>query len=166
MINSKEQYLSFILQEELYGIELFSVKELIRIPDVSRIPGMPDYVKGVINLRSKIIPVIDLRLRFGLAEQAYNDRTSVIIVEIPKDNEMQLCGFVADTAKEVLKISSENISPPDCLQLDGIEYLKGIGNVDGDLIRLLNADRIITPDEQELLMQEASTNNQRRSDYV
>jgi purine-binding chemotaxis protein CheW len=166
MINSNEQYLSFILQEELYGIELFSVKELIRIPDVSRIPGMPDYVKGVINLRSKIIPVIDLRLRFGLVEKAYNDRTSVIIVEIPKDNEMQLCGFVADTAKEVLKISSENISPPDCLQLDGIEYLKGIGNVDGDLIRLLNADRIIAPDEQELLIQEASINNQRRSDYV
>jgi purine-binding chemotaxis protein CheW len=166
MINSNEQYLSFILQEELYGIELFSVKELIRIPDVSRIPGMPDYMKGVINLRSKIIPVIDLRLRFGLAEQAYDDRTSVIIVEIPKDNEMQLCGFVADTAKEVLKISSENISPPDCLQLDGIEYLKGIGNVDGDLIRLLNADRIIATDEQELLIQEAIINNQRRSDYV
>lgn len=166
MINSNEQYLSFILQEELYGIELFSVKELIRIPDVSRIPGMPDYVKGVINLRSKIIPVIDLRLRFGLAEQAYNDRTSVIIVELPKDNEMQLCGFVADMAKEVLKISSEDISPPDCLQFEGIEYLKGIGNVDGHLIRLLNADRIIAPDEQELLIQEVSINNQRRSDYV
>ena len=153
-------------QEELYAIELSSIKELIRIPEVSYIPGMPVYVKGVINLRGKIIPVIDLRARFGLEEQEYNDRTSVIIVEIPVDGEIRLCGFVTDIAREVLKIPTEHISPPECLQMDGIEYLRGIGNVDGELVRLLNADRIMASDEQEVVMLETCADEQRRANHV
>lgn len=137
------KYLTFSLADEVYGLPIITVREIIGMMDITSIPGMPGFIKGVINLRGKIIPVMDLRLKFGFEGRDYDSRTSIIVVESASANGGKSIGCIVDSVREVQNIGDENISPPPANDTNkGNLILSGIGKVDAQVILLLNADEI------------------------
>ncbi len=144
----KGRYLTFILDKETYGIEIQYVIEIIGIQTYTVIPEMPDYVKGIINLRGKIIPLMDVRIRFKKAEKEYNDRTCVIVVDI----DGMSIGLIVDSVAEVLTIADEDrVEPPQMNQNDSNGYIKMIGKVGSDVKLLLDCTRLLSENEVENL---------------
>ncbi|WP_054694609.1 chemotaxis protein CheW [Syntrophomonas palmitatica] len=139
----KGKYLVFMVDKEEYGIEIKFVTEIIGIQSITPIPDLPEYIKGVINLRGKIIPVMDIRLRFGKEARSYDDRTCVIVVD--KDNIS--VGLVVDSVSEVTSISDEEISPPPRLNKSFHKYIKGIGKSANEVKLLLDCERIVESSE-------------------
>lgn len=144
----KGRYLIFSLGRETYGIEIKYVTEIIGIQPITEIPELPVYIKGIINLRGKIIPVIDVRLRFKKEPSEYNDRTCVIVVEINS-----ICiGLIVDSVAEVLAIQDENIvEPPQMNKGGNNRYIKNIGKVGEDVKLLLDCEKLLSDDELESL---------------
>jgi len=128
------KYLFFRIGKESYGIGIRYVIEIIELQTISLVPDLPDYVKGVINLRGKVIPIVDLRLRFDMEERAYDNRTCIIITEV----DHVLVGCLVDTVEEVMEILEKNIEPPPKFKtISGKDqYISGMGKV-GDAIKIL-----------------------------
>jgi purine-binding chemotaxis protein CheW len=139
------QLIGFYVGAEEYGLEILRVKEIIRIKEITRLPKSPEFVKGIINLRGDVIPIIDLGEKFGLEKKDYSQMTRVIVVEI----EGQMVGMVVDSVSQVLRISSDQIEPPP-MMIGGLsrEYVHGVGKVGDRLVILLNIDLILSADEQ------------------
>lgn len=142
------KYLSFSLAEEEYGIGILEIKEIIGMMNITVIPKTPEYVKGVINLRGKVIPVIDLRLKFGMESIEYADRTCIIVVEIDGQTGTMLIGIVVDSVSEVLNVRAENIEPPPSFgaSLD-TNYILGMAKMDSGVKILLNINKVLGADE-------------------
>jgi purine-binding chemotaxis protein CheW len=142
------RFLTFALGEEVFGIEIRFVKEIIGLQPVTRLPEVPDYIKGIINLRGKIIPVIDVRLKFGKEPVAYNDRTCIIVIETSDIT----VGLIVDNVAEVLAIDDENIVPPPDTR-SGIQnrYLSGIGKVGSDVKLLLDCESLFKESEVQIM---------------
>jgi len=137
------KFLTFKLADEEYGVEILKVREIIGVMEITSVPQMPGYMKGVINLRGKVIPVIDLRLRFGFQEIEYTEQTCIIVVDVGRE-----IGIIVDTVSEVLDIPQGNIEPPPQIgsSLD-TSFILGMGKV-GEAVKILLAiDRVLT-DEQ------------------
>ncbi len=139
----KDRFLTFALDSETYGIEIRNVMEIIGIQAITEIPELPDYIKGIINLRGKIIPVMDVRLRFKKEPKEYNDRTCVIVINI---NEMSI-GLIVDSVSEVLTIPEQDITVPPNLNNLKTRYIKNIGKVGSDVKLLLDCEKLLTEDE-------------------
>ena len=140
------KFLTFSLGKEEYGIEIKYVTEIIGLQAITEVPELADYVKGIINLRGKIIPVIDVRLRFKKEAMEYNDRTCTIVVDI-KDMSV---GLIVDTVAEVISIADEEIVPPPQLKSNNHQkYIKGIGKVANSVKLLLDCDKLLNDDEVE-----------------
>lgn len=137
------KYLTFALDKEEYGIEILDVREIIGLMEITSVPQVPAYVKGVINLRGKVIPVIDIRLKFGIKEIAYTNETCVIVLDIGGTQ----MGIIVDRVCEVLDIEQNKIEPPPNFGASiHTDYIKGIGKV-GDKVKiLLNIEKILTED--------------------
>ena len=136
----KDKYLTFHLGNEVYGIDIFNVIEIVGIQKITEIPDMPNYVKGVINLRGQVIPVMDVRVRFNMPPLEYNDRTCVIVTRL--DNEH--IGLVVDTVEEVVSIPEQDISPPPKVgKKTAHQYIKGMGKTDQEVKIILDADKLI-----------------------
>jgi purine-binding chemotaxis protein CheW len=150
------KYLTFSLAEEEYGIGILKIKEIIGMMPITSVPRTPDYVRGVINLRGKVIPVIDLRLRFSIAEMAYTDRTCIVVVEIGCQAVDMVIGIVVDSVSEVLNIKKEDIedTPAFGTSLD-TEYILGMAKVEGGVKILLDIDMVLSS-EQMAYLQKAS----------
>jgi len=134
------KYLSFRIGGEVYGIEIRHVTEIVGIQKITEVPDMPQYMKGVINLRGNVIPVVDVRLRFHMQPREYDDRTCVIVVNI---NDASI-GLVVDAVKEVISILPDQISPaPSVSKGEVTRYIKGIGRFDGEVIILLAIDELL-----------------------
>ncbi len=142
------KYLTFRLADEEYGIQILKVREINGIMEITSVPQMPMYMKGVINLRGKVIPVIDLRLQFGLAEAEYTEQTCIIVVNVGRE-----IGIIVDTVSEVLDIDSENIeAPPDVGGAVDNSFILGMGKV-GDAVKiLLDINNVLTTDELETVI--------------
>ncbi|WP_427338671.1 chemotaxis protein CheW [Caloranaerobacter sp. DY30410] len=144
-MNSKEnlntnQYVLFKLEDESYGIEIEYVKTIEKITNITRVPNTKPYVKGVINLRGEVIPVIDLRERFGLPIKDYNNDTRVIIVSIQDF----VIGLIVDSSSEVIYLNDNEVdNPPAIGEANTAEFIKGIGKKDGKLIMLLNLKKVL-----------------------
>jgi purine-binding chemotaxis protein CheW len=139
------KYLTFLLGQEEYGIEVSYVTEIIGIQPITSVPEVLSYVKGIINLRGKIIPVIDVRLKFGKMEVEYNNRTCIIVVEIRGIS----TGLIVDNVAEVLDISDENIVPPPNNKTGFTSsFIKGIGKVGNGVKLLLDCNKLISEDER------------------
>ncbi len=138
------KYLTFTLAKEEYGIGIKKVKEIIGMMPVTSVPRTPDFVKGVINLRGKVIPVIDLRLRFGLEGVEHTDRTCIIVVEIQGVSGKLVIGIVVDSVSEVLNIKGADIedTPAFGATLD-TEYILGMAKMEGEVKILLDIDRVL-----------------------
>ncbi len=144
----KGKFLTFTLGKEEYGIEICYVTEIIGIQAITEIPELPDYVRGIINLRGKIIPVIDVRLRFRKEPVEYNDRTCIIVIDIKEIS----VGLIVDTVSEVLSIQEENIVPPPEIKTGfHNRYIKGIGKADNSVKLLLDCEKLLNDDELESL---------------
>jgi len=139
----KGKYLTFSLGNEFYGIEIKHVTEIIGIQPVTEIPELPDHIKGIINLRGKIIPVMDVRLRFKKPPREYNDRTCVIVIDI-KDVSV---GLIVDSVSEVLSINEGDIVSPPNVKKDGNKYIKAIGKVGDEIKLILDCDKLLSDDE-------------------
>ena len=145
-----DKYLSFSLGSENYGLEILKVREIIGIIDITPLPQTPEYVKGVINLRGKIIPVISLRTKFGMPSIDYTDATCVIVVEVrfTDSTERFSIGVIVDTVNEVLDIQREQIEPPpDFGCRINTDYTLGMGKVKERVVILLQVDKVMTESE-------------------
>lgn len=149
VLKDKEgKYLTFTLGQEEYGIGILKVREIIGMMEITYVPRTPDHVKGVINLRGKVIPVISLRSKFGIPEEEYTDRTCIIVVEILGAAGAIPIGIIVDSVSEVLNISGEDIEPTPTMgsSLD-IQYILGMAKVKGKVKILLDIDRVLSTDE-------------------
>jgi purine-binding chemotaxis protein CheW len=145
---AEQQLVVFQLGAELYGVEIARVHEIIRLQTVTRVPHAPAFVEGVINLRGKVIPVVDLRRRFGLPLAEHTRASRIVVVEIGD----QVVGIVVDGVSEVLRVNNATIEPPSPV-VAGVEsdYLHGIAKLPDRLVILLNLDRVLARDERRAL---------------
>lgn len=141
----KDKYLTFSLGSEFYGIEIKYVTEIIGLQPITEIPELPTHIRGIINLRGKIIPVMDVRLRFRKSFREYNDRTCVIVVDI-KDVSV---GLIVDSVSEVLTIKEEETVPPPDMSKSGNRYIKAIGKVGGDVKLILDCNKLLNDSDIE-----------------
>jgi len=142
------KYLTFIIAQEEYGIGILKVKEIIGMMPITTIPRTPKFVKGVINLRGKVIPIIDLRLKFAMEAIPYSDRTCIIVVEIDSDENTVMIGIVVDAVSEVLNIKEDEIedTPKFGTKLN-TEYILGMAKIQKGVKILLNIDQVLSTEE-------------------
>jgi len=146
------KYLTFTLADEEYGIGILKVKEIIGMMAITSVPRTPDFVKGVINLRGKVIPVIDLRLKFGMPAIDYTDRTCIIVVEIDADDMTIQIGIVVDSVSEVLNIKEEEIeNAPSFGTSINMDYILGMAKIDSGVKILLDIDKVLSAKEIQVL---------------
>jgi purine-binding chemotaxis protein CheW len=146
------KYLVFDLNGEECCIQVLKVREIIGVQDITAVPQTPVFVKGVINLRGKVIPVVDLRLKFGLPEQDYNQRTCIVVVQIERDSRATMMGIVVDSVAEVLNIAAHDIEDsPNFGQGVATPYLLGMAKIKGRVKILLDIDEVMTSPELQSL---------------
>lgn len=142
------KYLTFDLDDEIYGVNILKVKEIIGIIGITPVPQAPPYVRGVLNLRGKIIPVMDLRLKFGFEERAYDERTCVIVVELANAAGKLLVGIIVDSVSEVTNIAEGDIGPtPDLGGRQNTDHIEGMAKLKGKVVILLNIAQVLSFDE-------------------
>ncbi len=139
------KYLTFALADEEYGIGILKVREIIGLMEITAVPQTPTYVKGVINLRGRVIPVLELRIKFDMATQEYTDRTCIIVVEVDSGEGTIQVGMLVDSVSEVLNITAEEIEPPPSFGTANTEMsaILGMAKVKGDVKILLDANSVV-----------------------
>jgi purine-binding chemotaxis protein CheW len=146
------KYLTFHLGDEGYGLEILKVQEIIGMLEITKIPQTPNYVKGVINLRGKVIPVIDLRLKFGMPEQELTRKTCIIVVQIQKNDTALIIGIVVDEVSEVLNISGEQIEAAPSLGMQvNTHFILGMAKTESAVKILLDIDKVLSAEEMNAL---------------
>ncbi len=138
------QLVSFRVDEEEFGLEILRVQEIIRVQQMTRVPGSPDFIEGVINLRGRVIPVISLRKRFGLTQTEIDKQTRIVVVEINGS----VLGFMVDAVSEVLRLPVHTVEPTPRLGRVEREYVRGVGKLENRLLILLDIDRLMSEAEE------------------
>lgn len=137
------RYLLFYIGERLFGVSLALVLEIIQIQHVSYLPGMPQYIKGIVNLRGKVVPVIDVRLKFGIEERAHDDKTCIVVLDI---HEMHI-GLIVDSVSEVLTVENAQLSPPPSINsTNSVEYLASVTEMDGKVVLNIDFEKFFQDD--------------------
>jgi purine-binding chemotaxis protein CheW len=143
---SQEQYLTFLIGREEHALGILRVKEIMEYTDVTRVPGVPAHVRGVINLRGSVVPVVDLAAKFGGNETEPTRTSCIVIVETQLDGAMVVAGMLADAVCEVIHLDAQHIEPPPSFGTGiRVDYLTGMGKVDGRLVLILDVDRVLSP---------------------
>lgn len=145
-VNIDNQYVTFMIEDEIYGVDVHKVHEIIGMTKITKVPNSMIFMKGMIDLRGKVVPVVDMRLKFNMEEREYNEMTVILIVEVMG----KLIGMVVDTVSDVIGLKEENVqaTPHFSTKID-TDYISGIGRSDEKLIILLDVDRILTSEEIE-----------------
>ena len=152
--NLAGKYLTFQLDKEIYGLEILKVQEIIGMMNVTSVPRTPDFVRGVINLRGKVIPVVDLRLKFSMETKEDTERTCIIVVQISAASQMVIMGIIVDEVSEVLDVKSEQIEPaPSFGGSVSTDFILAMGKVGQKVIMLLDVDRVLSGGEMQLVKQ-------------
>lgn len=146
--NELIQLVSFKLEQEEYGVNVLKVREIIRMPSITRVPNTPHYIEGVINLRGKVIPIISMRKRFNLPEGETSNQTRIMVI----DMDGELMGFVVDAVSEVIRISESEIQPPPAVVNSAVEQecLAGVINQTDRLLFFLNLEKLVSHEERQL----------------
>ncbi|HEY2828762.1 MAG TPA: chemotaxis protein CheW [Thermoanaerobaculia bacterium] len=145
---SQEQYLTFLIGREEYAVGILRVKEIMEYTDVTRVPGVPAHVRGVINLRGSVVPVVDLAAKFGGSETEPSRTSCIVIVETQIDGAMAVAGMMADAVCEVVHLDMQQIEPPPAFGTGiRVDFLTGMGKLDGRLALILDIDRVLSPVE-------------------
>ena len=146
----EQQLVVFDLSSEAYGVDIGAVREIIRLQDITKVPRTPEFVEGVINLRGKVIPVVDLRKRFGLPAEEESKENRIVVVDIGAQD----IGVIVDAVTEVLRIATESVEPPaSVITTADSEYLLGIAKLDSRLIILLDLEQVLTEAEHSSLLE-------------
>jgi purine-binding chemotaxis protein CheW len=142
------QYLTFKLDQELYALDISKVREVLEFSSATRVPRMPDFMRGVINLRGNVVPVVDLKLKLGLSQTERNVDTCVVITEVTMDGESVVLGALADSVQEVIELQPSQIDPPPRMgtRID-TQCIHGMGKRDDQFIILLDVDRVLSADD-------------------
>jgi len=148
------QFLAFKLEDEVFAFDISKVREVLEFDVVTKVPQTPEMMVGVINLRGSVVPVIDMRIKFGMGEIEKTVNTVIIIIEVEIDSEFTMIGALVDSVKEVMDLDSEHIEPPPSIgnRLD-TEFIRGMGKQDGQFIIILNIEQVFSSDELELVQQ-------------
>jgi purine-binding chemotaxis protein CheW len=143
------KYMTFKLAQEEYGLEILRVREIIGLMDITRVPKTREFIRGVINLRGKVIPVIDLRLKFGMPRLEATDQTVIIVVQCTAGNSTLTMGILVDEVLEVLNIEAPQIEPPPRFGKSSVEtdFVLGVGKAEKRVIFLLDIEKVLTADE-------------------
>jgi len=146
------KYLTFELGNEVYGIEILKVQEIIGMMNVTAVPRTPEFVRGVINLRGKVIPVVDLRIKFGMDSKDDTERTCIIVVQVSKGETSVIMGVIVDEVSEVLDIAGEQVEPaPTFGTTVNTDFILGMGKIDKKVVMLLDVNRVLGSDDFAML---------------
>ncbi len=148
------KYLTVVLENEAYGIAVLKVREIIRLQKITPVPQMPTFVKGVINLRGRVIPVVDLRVKFGVKAE-FAERTCIVVVQVKLSTAQSVqMGLIVDSVEEVVTLAANEIEPtPDFGSTISTEYLLGMAKVKGAVKTLLDIDRVVAPETVQAMVQ-------------
>lgn len=145
-------YLTFKLAEEIFALDVSKVREILEYPSITKIPQTPDFMRGVINLRGSVVPVIDMRLKFGMSASDQTVNTCIIVVEVQMEDQIIILGSLADSVREVIEMEPEQIEAAPhigtCLNAD---FIRGMGKHDGRFITILDIDRVFTSEEMAVV---------------
>jgi purine-binding chemotaxis protein CheW len=158
-IEEDHQYLTFLLSGEMFAINILNIKEIIEYGNLTEVPMMPGFIRGVINLRGSVVPVVDLSARFGRLKTEVSRRTCIVIIEVAgSDETTQDIGVMVDSVSEVLEIPRLEIEPPPAFGAKiRVDFIHGMGKVAGKFVIILDADRVLSVDELSSLGQAAGT---------
>ncbi|MDH4284410.1 MAG: chemotaxis protein CheW [Gallionellaceae bacterium] len=146
------QYLTFLLGSEMFAIDILGIKEIIEYGNLTSVPMMPDFIRGVINLRGAVVPVVDLSARFGRAASVVTRRSCIVIIEVDAEGEKQDIGVVVDAVSEVLEIAEAEIEPaPSFGAKIRTDFIKGMGKVKEKFVIILDANKVLSVDEMAIL---------------
>jgi purine-binding chemotaxis protein CheW len=154
LVSLTGKYLTVVLAEEAYGLNVLKIREIIRLQKITPVPQLPEYVKGVINLRGRVIPIVDLRTKFGLKAEI-TERTCIVVVQVklPTEQVIQM-GLIVDSVEEVVTLNASEIEPtPDFGARIDTSYLLGMAKVKGQVKTLLDIDRVIAPEAVSQIVQ-------------
>ena len=144
------QYLTFKLADETFALDVSKVREILEQSNITKIPQTPDFMRGVINLRGSVVPVIDMRLKFGMSETEQTVNTCIIVAEVQLEDETVILGALADSVQEVIEMEPEqNEAAPHVGTRLNTDFIKGMGKVDNQFIMILDIDKIFSSDEME-----------------
>ena len=148
------QYLTFKLEEEIFALDISKVREVLDFTKVTKVPQTPDFMLGVINLRGSVVPVVDMRLKFGLSKTETTVHTCIIIVEIELDGENTVLGALVDSVQEVMELSPDQVEPPPRIGTRlNTKFIKGMGKKDDEFIIILEIDKVFSAEEFALAQQ-------------
>ncbi len=154
-ITETVQYLTFKLADEVFALDVAKVREILEITNITKVPQTPDFMRGVINLRGSVVPVIDMRLKFGMSATEQTVNTCIIVVEITMDGDTTVLGALADSVQEVVEMEPESIEPaPHIGTKLNTDFIKGMGKVDSRFVMILDIDKVFSSDELTDLGQE------------
>jgi len=152
MINDTNQYLTFKLAEEVFALDITKVREVLEYTTVTKVPQTPPFMRGVINLRGGVVPVVDMRLKFGMEQTENTVNTCIIISEINIDEEVTVLGALADSVQEVIELEPSQIEPaPRMGTRLRTEFIRGMGKRDGEFIIILDIDKVFSADDMDLI---------------
>lgn len=144
-IRNDNQYLTFTLERELFALDIVSVREVLELVNITRVPRTPDYIRGVINLRGRAVPVVDLKMKFGIGTTERTVNTCIIIVEVSLDGESTVLGALADSVQEVYEMESSQIEPPPRMGTPiKSEFIRGMGKAGEQFIIILDINKVFT----------------------
>lgn len=142
------QYLTFALDAEIFAVDVSKVREILEMPNITKVPQVPVFMRGVINLRGSVVPVIDLRLKFNMKETAQTVNTCIIVVEVSMDGEYIVLGALADSVQEVIEMDPAQIEPaPHIGSHLKTEFIRGMGKLDGHFVMILDIDKVFSSEE-------------------
>lgn len=147
-ITESIQYLTFKLADEIFALDVAKVREILEVTTITKVPQTPDFMRGVINLRGSVVPVVDMRLKFGMSMTEQTVNTCIIVVEISLDGDSLVLGALADSVQEVVEMEAEKIEPaPHIGTKLNTDFIRGMGKVDDHFVMILDIDRIFSSAE-------------------
>lgn len=147
-INQAVQYLTFKLADEVFALDVATVREILEFTTITRVPQTPEFMKGVINLRGSVVPVIDLRLNFGMPCTERTISTCIVVVEVNLDDELIVLGILADSVQEVMEMDPTNIEPAPHIGIRmNTDFIKGMGKIDDNFVIILDIDKVFSGED-------------------
>ena len=155
-ITETAEYLTFRLDEEEYAVDVTGVQEILEVPDITRVPKMPDYMCGIINVRGSVVPVVDLRLRFGMAKTEKTIDTCIIVLEIDLNGKKSIIGTLADSVDEVIELKEDQTEAvPEIGTRIKVDFIKAVGKRNDQFIMILDVDKIFSSEELTTLKEKS-----------
>lgn len=153
------QYLTFRLGQETFAVDVAKVREILDFVTITKVPQTPDFMRGVINLRGSVVPVVDMKLKFGMNETEKTVNTCIVVLEVVIDHETTIVGALADSVQEVVELDPSQIEPPPRIGMKlSIDFIRGMGKLNDEFVIILDTDKVFSFEEVAVLTEMADSN--------